>query len=52
MNDNNMKSVIFGWVMLAGAYVLGRKHGWEKCASKVKDVMLKNLIEKNEEKGS
>ena len=55
MNDNtNMKSVIFGWVMLAGAYVIGRKHGWAKCASDVKDVMLKKFIEDEEkkEKGS
>ena len=52
MSDNNMKSAIFGWVMLAGAYVLGRKHGWNKCANGVKDLMLKQFIEKNEEKGS
>lgn len=52
MSNNNAKSVVLGWVMLAGAYVLGRKHGWMKCASEVKDVILKNLIEEKEEKGS
>lgn len=53
MSNNNAKSVILGWVMLAGAYVLGRKHGWTACASEVKDVMLKHFIdEKKEEKGS
>ena len=50
--SNSVKTAIFGWVMLAGAYVLGRKHGWTKCASEVKDVMLKKLIEEKEEKGS
>lgn len=54
MNDNNnIKSVIVGWAMLAGAYVLGRKHGWNKCIGKAKDILLKQLIdEKKEEKGS
>lgn len=51
-DNNNMKSVIFGWVMLAGAYVLGRKHGREKCMSDVKDVVLNRLIKEKEEKGS
>ena len=51
-NNTNMKSVIFGWIMLAGAYVLGRKHGHEKCANEVKDVLLKGFIKEKEEKGS
>ena len=50
--NTNMKSVIFGWFMLAGAYVLGRKHGHDKCASDVKDVLFKELIKEKEEKGS
>lgn len=55
MNDgNNMKSVVFGWLMLAGAYMLGKRHGREKCKNDIKDVMLKGFIEKaeKEEKGS
>jgi hypothetical protein len=52
-NDNNMKSVIFGWIMLAGAYVIGRKHGRKDCISEVKDIVLKQFIdEKKVEKGS
>ena len=53
MNNTNMKSVIFGWIMLAGAYVLGRKHGRKDCISEVKDILLKQFIdEKKAEKGS
>lgn len=53
MNDNtNMKSVIFGWLTLAVAYVIGRKHGREKYRNDVRDSLLKKLIEENEEKGS
>ena len=55
MNENNsVKSAIFGWVLLAGAYVLGKRHGREKCMGDVKDAMLKGFIEekKKEEKGS
>ena len=51
-NKTDIKSVILGWAMLAGAYILGRKHGREKCAGDVKDVMLKRLIKEKEEKGS
>ena len=54
MNENTgIKSVILGWAMLAGAYILGKKHGREKCINEVKDVVLKGFIdEKKEEKGS
>ena len=56
MSDNtNMKTVIFGWITLAGVYVLGRKHGREKCVSEVKDIALKQFIDekkKKEEEGS
>lgn len=55
-NNNNVKSAIFGWVLLAGAYVLGKRHGREKCISDVKDVVLKEFIDEKkkekEEKGS
>jgi hypothetical protein len=52
-NGNNAKTAIFGWVVLAGAYLLGRKHGWTKYASEVKDVLLEQLINKEKEaKGS
>lgn len=51
MNDNtNMKTVILGWITLAGVYVLGRKHGREKCVSEVKDIALKQLIDEKKEK--
>lgn len=56
MSDNtNMKTVILGWITLAGVYVLGRKHGREKCVSEVKDIALKQFIDekkKKEEEGS
>lgn len=55
MNDKtDMKSVITGWVVLALAYMLGKKHGYGKCVSEVKDIALKGLIDekKKEEKGS
>ena len=52
-NNNNMKTVIIGWLTLAGAYVLGRKHGRKDCISEVKDILLKQFIdEKKAEKGS
>ena len=52
-SNNNTKTVILGWITLAGAYVLGRKHGREKCVGEVKDFVLKQFIdEKKEEKGS
>lgn len=51
-DDTNMKSVVVGWLALAAAYVIGRKHGKEKCMSDVKDVVLKRLIDEKEEKGS
>lgn len=53
MNEgNNVKTAIFGWVMLAGAYVLGKKRGYDKCKSDVKDVLLEVFIDKEKEKGS
>ena len=53
MNDNgNMKTVILGWITLAGVYVLGRKHGRDKCKNDIKDVLLKQLIEEKKQKGS
>ena len=51
MSDNtNVKSVILGWVALATAYVIGRKHGRKDCISDVKDIALKQLIEERKEK--
>lgn len=55
MSNNNVKTVIVGWVTLAGAYVLGMKHGRKNCISDVKDILLKQFIDekqKKEEKGS
>lgn len=51
-NNTNMKSVILGWVMLAGAYILGKRHGREKCINECRDKLLKKIIEEKEEKGS
>ena len=53
-NNNDVKSVFVGWFALAVAFVCGKKYGYNQCASKVKDVMLKGFIEKaeKEEKGS
>lgn len=51
-NNNDVKSVFVGWLALAVAFVCGKKYGYNQCASKVKDVMLKKLIEEKEEKGS
>ena len=49
-NNNNIKTVIMGWVTLAAAYALGRKHGRKDCISEVKDIALKQLIDEKKEK--
>lgn len=53
MSNNNVKTVIIGWVTLACAYGLGMKHGRKNCIGDVKDILLKQFIdEKKAEKGS
>lgn len=51
-NNTNTKAVIIGWITLAAAYVLGRKHGRKDCIGEIKDIALKQLIEEKKEKGS
>jgi hypothetical protein len=54
-NNTDMKSVVVGWLALAVAFVCGKKYGYGKCKSEVKDIVLKQLIDekkKKEEEGS
>lgn len=46
--DKRVISVVTGWAMLAGAYVLGKKRGKEQTETKVTTAMLKGYIEKEE----
>lgn len=48
--DTDMKSVVIGWIALAAAYVIGRKHGRAKCIGEVKDIVLNKFIEEKKEK--
>lgn len=50
MKNNEIVSALVGWAIIGVAYMVGRKHGYDKGVLKCKEVLCNVIIENDKKK--